>query len=159
LAALLVVVVVGVIMPPQVETSTPSGIAVGLNKGHAVTKRKFSTKGLKREKKHAKFVREIIREVCGFAPYEKRIIELLRVGKDKRALKYAKKRLGTHVRAKKKRDEVRESCRGVCTRFLNDASSWDRWPALYVVVHGNKNRKYWAVEIVLCDKLQTHGGL
>lgn len=48
-------------MPPQVETSTPSGIAVGLNKGHAVTKRKFSTKGLKREKKHAKFVREIIR--------------------------------------------------------------------------------------------------
>ena len=31
--------------------------------------------------------------MCGLAPYEKRIIELLRVGKDKRALKLAKKRV------------------------------------------------------------------
>ncbi|GJQ14995.1 hypothetical protein GpartN1_g6786.t1 [Galdieria partita] len=96
----------------QVETTTtPSGIAVGLNKGHVVTKRKRPTKGKGRVKKRAKFVREIIREVCGFAPYEKRIIELLRVGKDKRALKYAKKRLGTHVRAKKKRDEMATALR------------------------------------------------
>ncbi|EME27304.1 60S ribosomal protein L36-1 [Galdieria sulphuraria] len=90
----------------QVETRTPSGIAVGLNKGHVVTKRKLSTKGRGRVKKRSRFVREVIREVCGFAPYEKRIVELLRVGKDKRALKYAKKRLGTHLRAKKKRDEM-----------------------------------------------------
>ena len=40
-----------------------------------------------------KFVRDLIKEVCGLAPYEKRIIELLRVGKDKRALKLAKKRV------------------------------------------------------------------
>ena len=38
-------------------------------------------------------VRDIIREVAGQAPYEKRIVELLKVGKDKRALKVAKKKV------------------------------------------------------------------
>ena len=38
-------------------------------------------------------VRELIREVAGFAPYEKRLMELLKVGKDKRALKLAKKKV------------------------------------------------------------------
>ena len=51
-------------------------------------------------------MRELVREVCGFAPYEKRIMELLKVGKDKRALKVAKKKLGTHKRGKKKREEM-----------------------------------------------------
>ncbi|ONK56654.1 uncharacterized protein A4U43_C10F11270 [Asparagus officinalis] len=52
------------------------------------------------------FVKNLIREVAGFAPYEKRITELLKVGKDKRALKVAKRKLGTHKRAKKKREEM-----------------------------------------------------
>ena len=51
-------------------------------------------------------MRNLIREVAGFAPYEKRITELLKVGKDKRALKVAKRKLGTHKRAKKKREEM-----------------------------------------------------
>jgi len=38
-------------------------------------------------------VHDIIREVCGHAPYEKRAMELLRVSKDKRALKFLKKRV------------------------------------------------------------------
>jgi len=70
-------------------------------------------------------VREVIREVSGFAPYERRIIELMRVGLDKRALKLAKRKvitctqcfpypwtltegaqIGTHRRALRKREEM-----------------------------------------------------
>lgn len=40
------------------------------------------------------------------APYERRVIELLRNSKDKRARKLAKKRLGTFGRAKRKVDEL-----------------------------------------------------
>ncbi|KAI3837768.1 hypothetical protein MKX03_029023 [Papaver bracteatum] len=73
-----------------------SGLFVGLNKGHIVT-----TKD-----KRVLFVRSFIMEVVGYAPYEKRITELLKVGKDKSALKVAKRKLGTHKRAKKKRQEM-----------------------------------------------------
>jgi large subunit ribosomal protein L36e len=43
--------------------------------------------------KRTQFCREIVREVCGLAPYERRCIELLRNSKDKRARKLAKKRV------------------------------------------------------------------
>lgn len=39
------------------------------------------------------FVRNIIREVAGFSPYEKRVMELLRNSKDKKARKLTKKRV------------------------------------------------------------------
>jgi large subunit ribosomal protein L36e len=51
-------------------------------------------------------VKQIVREVCGFAPYEKRVLELLRTELDKRALRFAKKRLGSHQRGKNKREEM-----------------------------------------------------
>ncbi|XP_043358813.1 60S ribosomal protein L36 [Dermochelys coriacea] len=70
---------------------------------HAAHTELFS---LQRLTKHTKFVRDMIREVCGFAPYEKRAMELLKVSKDKRALKFIKKRVGTHIRAKRKREEL-----------------------------------------------------
>ena len=35
----------------------------------------------------------MVKEVVGMAPYEKRIVELLKVQRDKRALKFAKKRV------------------------------------------------------------------
>ncbi|KAE8664030.1 60S ribosomal protein L36 [Hibiscus syriacus] len=86
-----------------------TGLFVGLNKGHVVTKKELAPRPSIRKGKTSKrvhFVRSLIREVAGFAPYEKRITELLKVGKDKRALKVAKRKLGTHKRAKKKREEM-----------------------------------------------------
>eukprot|EP00232_Nephroselmis_pyriformis_P030863 CAMPEP_0182858102 /NCGR_PEP_ID=MMETSP0034_2-20130328/3456_1 /TAXON_ID=156128 /ORGANISM="Nephroselmis pyriformis, Strain CCMP717" /LENGTH=97 /DNA_ID=CAMNT_0024989451 /DNA_START=75 /DNA_END=368 /DNA_ORIENTATION=+ len=86
-----------------------TGISVGLNKGHIVTKRDKVARPASRKgvlNKRVKFIRELVREVAGYAPYERRIQELLKVGKDKRALKLAKKKLGTHKRAKSKREEM-----------------------------------------------------
>lgn len=73
---------------------------------------------LQKSTKRVNFVRNLIREVAGFAPYEKRITELLKVGKDKRALKVAKRKLGTHKRAKKKREEMANVLRKMrCVNF------------------------------------------
>jgi large subunit ribosomal protein L36e len=86
-----------------------SAIAVGLKRGYQVTKRVPPPRPARRKgvtSRRVKAVREIIREVCGFSPYEKRIMELLRNNLDKRALKFAKRRLGTHSRGKKKREEL-----------------------------------------------------
>merc|ERR1712098_1025763 len=84
-------------------------LVVGLNKGHKVTKnaqpvRQNRKRGLNTKKN--KFIRETVREVMGFAPYERRALELLRVSKDKRCLRFLKKRLGAHIRAKRKREEM-----------------------------------------------------
>jgi large subunit ribosomal protein L36e len=92
-----------------------SGIAVGSSKGHIVTKRNVapSASALQKGKrtKSGETCRAVMAEVAGYSPYERRIIELLRIGKDKRALKFAKKRLGTHLRAKRKRDQLTEALR------------------------------------------------
>ncbi|XP_032699248.1 60S ribosomal protein L36-like [Lontra canadensis] len=82
-------------------------MAVGLNRGHKVTKNVSKLRhGHRRGRltKHTKFVQDMMLEVCGFAPYERRAMELLKVSKNKRALKFIKKRVGTHIRAKRKRE-------------------------------------------------------
>ncbi|KAH3684868.1 hypothetical protein WICPIJ_004171 [Wickerhamomyces pijperi] len=56
--------------------------------------------------KRAEFVRSIVREVSGLAPYERRLMELIRNAGEKRARKVAKKRLGTFGRAKAKVEEL-----------------------------------------------------
>ncbi|KAK9458077.1 ribosomal protein L36e [Dipodascopsis uninucleata] len=90
-------------------TEEKTGLIVGLNKGHKVTPHETKPR-ISRSKgkisKRSTFVRELIREVGGLAPYERRVIELLRNSKDKRARKLAKKRLGTFGRAKKKVDDL-----------------------------------------------------
>jgi len=88
---------------------TVQSLSVGLNKGYSVTKRTLKVKPSQKKGalgKRVKFIRDVVREVAGFAPYERRIMELLRVSKDKRALKVAKKRLGTHKRGLRKREEM-----------------------------------------------------
>ncbi|KAF4309238.1 ribosomal protein L36 [Botryosphaeria dothidea] len=94
-------------MPKEVKQR--SGLARGLNAGHKVTPRTPATR-ISRTKGHLSkrtaFVRDVVKEVSGLAPYERRVIELLRNSKDKRARKLAKKRLGTFGRAKRKVDEM-----------------------------------------------------
>ncbi|ALC48370.1 RpL36 [Drosophila busckii] len=94
-------------------------LAIGLNRGHKTSQVKNvrytgdkKVKGLRSSRmkniqtRHTKFTRDLVREVVGHAPYEKRTMELLKVSKDKRALKFLKRRLGTHIRAKRKREEL-----------------------------------------------------
>nr|XP_035110529.1 60S ribosomal protein L36-like [Callithrix jacchus] len=72
-------------------------VAVGLNKGHKVTKNASKPSHSHchgRPTKHIKFVQDMSREVYGITPYERHAMELLKVSKDKRALKFIKKRVG-----------------------------------------------------------------
>ncbi|KAJ3425692.1 60S ribosomal protein L36 [Anaeramoeba flamelloides] len=64
------------------------------------------------------FVRNLIREVAGFSPYEKRAIEMLKLGYEKRALRFCKRRLGTQKRARKKRDELAKIVQQMKTQSL-----------------------------------------
>jgi len=96
-------------VPKGLRKSMHFSLAIGLKRGykikkHAKTPRPSNQKGA--ITKRVRLIKDIIREVSGFAPYERRILELLRNNLDKRALKYAKKKLGTHSRGKRKRDEL-----------------------------------------------------
>ncbi|CEG63318.1 Putative 60S ribosomal protein L36 [Rhizopus microsporus] len=86
-----------------------SGIAAGINKGHITTRRELKVKPSNKigaASKRTTFVKSIVREVTGYAPYERRLMELIKNSKDKRAKKLCKARLGTFVRAKKKIEEL-----------------------------------------------------
>jgi large subunit ribosomal protein L36e len=96
----------------------PTVIALGQNKGHPVTNYKVSEKQAKKTRpaqrkgaigKRVRLIRQVIGEVGGVSTYEKRVIEFLKAGsvKDtKKALKLSKKALGTHRRAKLKREAL-----------------------------------------------------
>ena len=84
-------------------------MAMGLNKGHKMTKNMSKLRHshlLGRLTKHTKFMRDMIQEVCSFTPYERQAMELLKVFKDKRARKFIKKRVRTYICAKRKREEL-----------------------------------------------------
>ena len=86
---------------------TKTGLAVGMDHGKVVTKIPLKPRPSYRKgklNKRVTFVREVIGEVAGLSPYEKRCIELLKLGKEKRCLKLLKAKLGTHKRAKIKRE-------------------------------------------------------
>ena len=82
-------------------------IAVGLNRGFPVTKHPRKPQACRgKGKSFHHLCHDVIREVCGYAPYERRVLELLRNGLDKRALRVCKRKLGTMARAKHKREEL-----------------------------------------------------
>jgi large subunit ribosomal protein L36e len=96
----------------------PAVVALGQHKGHPTTQFKASGKVSKSARpaqrkgrigKRVKLIRQVIGEVGGVSTYEKRVIEFLKAGsvKDtKKALKLSKKALGTHRRAKLKREAL-----------------------------------------------------
>ena len=82
-------------------------MAMGLNKGHKVTKnmsklRHSHCHGWLTE--HTKSLRDMIWEVWGFASYKQSIWDMLKFSKDTQALKFIKKRVGTHIHAKRQED-------------------------------------------------------
>mmetsp|Transcript_11481 Transcript_11481/g.17481 ORF Transcript_11481/g.17481 Transcript_11481/m.17481 type:complete len:108 (+) Transcript_11481:72-395(+) len=91
-----------------------SGTCVGLNKGFPVEKRNVPKRPSQNKTKLSKrnaMVRDLVGEVMGMAPYEKRLLDMLKVSgasADKRMYKFAKRRLGSHKRALKKREKVKE---------------------------------------------------
>eukprot|EP01036_Dinobryon_divergens_P029185 gene29186-38251_t len=91
-----------------------TGIVVGLKKGYPVEKRVVAPRpshSKARLSKRTRLVRELVSEVVGLSPYEKRLLDMLKTGgasSEKRMYKFAKRRLGTHKRALKKRDQVKE---------------------------------------------------
>jgi len=101
-----------------------SAIAVGLKRGHVVTKRTTQKDRPSRKKgvqgSRTKLVKEVIRDVVGYAPYERRLLELLRNGLEKRALRLAKKKLGTHLRAKRKFSEMQDTLRKIREQRMRD---------------------------------------
>ena len=91
-----------------------TGMRVGLEKGYPVEKlekkaRPARAKG--RLSKRTAFVRALVTEVVGQAPYERRMMDMIRTGgtgAEKRLYKFAKRRLGSHKRAIKKREQIKE---------------------------------------------------
>lgn len=50
--------------------------------------------------------KQVAREICGLAPYEKRALDFINAGNHKKAKKFLKKRLGSMARADKKFDTL-----------------------------------------------------
>lgn len=85
-----------------------SGFAFGKNKGYKVTpivgmKRVFTGKRTDYKlSEGAILAKNIAQEICGLAPYEKKAIDLIKKGSDKRCKKFLKHRLGNMNNTKKK---------------------------------------------------------
>lgn len=73
---------------------TSTGIAIGLKgvRGFQVTKIQRVKAAPKKHTKNL-LVRDVIREIVGLAPYEKRVQEFIKNGLDKRALRLASRRV------------------------------------------------------------------
>merc|ERR1712178_287541 len=105
-------------MPKQAASSfnNVEGYAVGLNKGFVVTRTEQKPRPSARRavKERSKMVMAVVKGVAGFAPYEKRALEMFKVDNskmDKRARRFLKKRLGSIKRAKAKAQLLQEMSR------------------------------------------------
>merc|ERR1712232_253375 len=100
----------GVLTMPKANQSV-EGYSVGLNKGFVTTKntKRRARHTTRRNGEKVSLVTKTVKSVAGFAPYEKRAIEMFKVGNtkmDKRANRFLKKRLGSMRRMKQKSEEM-----------------------------------------------------
>jgi len=76
-----------------------TGISVGLKKGYPVTKKEQPKRPSQKKaviSKRTRMVRDLVQEVVGLSPYEKRLLDMLKTGgasSEKRMYKYAKRRV------------------------------------------------------------------
>jgi len=90
-----------------------NGLAQGANKGYVTQARELKPRPSAKKghaSKRVQLCRSIAREVAGLAPYERRILDMIKTGgssADKRIYKFAKRRLGSHKRAVAKRDDIK----------------------------------------------------
>ena len=86
------------------------GLAMGLNKGHVLTKIEVPSKSNeKRPRKRIHVIRKVVHKITGHAPFERKVMEILKQSKangQKMAYKLLKRSLGTHRRALRKREEL-----------------------------------------------------
>ena len=87
--------------------------------------------------KRTRLIREVVRDVAGLAPYERRVSELLKVGKDKRALKLCKKKVSNQYR-----EFVYVVPKWMCVHSL---LRWCSWVHIFVQ---RKRGKRWATYCV-----------
>ncbi len=89
-------------------------LPLGLHKGFIVTKLKNKERPMNRKERTSNRVREIRKlmdSVTQLSPFEKRVLELFKVGVqkvNKRAFKLLKRRFGTRARATKKQQKISE---------------------------------------------------
>merc|ERR1712130_262577 len=93
------------------KNQSVEGYAVGMNKGFVTTKnaQRRVRHTTRRNGEKVSLVTKTVKSVAGFAPYEKRAIEMFKVGNtkmDKRANRFLKKRLGSMRRMKQKSEEM-----------------------------------------------------
>merc|ERR1712072_328841 len=100
-------------MPKTYSANCVEGFSFGLNKGFVVSQnvKRRPRKTSRRRAERVNLITSTVKAVAGFAPYEKRVIEMYKVGNpklDKRANRFLRKRLGNIKRGKRKSEELLE---------------------------------------------------
>ena len=98
------------------------------------------------------FTRDIIREVMGFAPYEKRAMEVLKVGNEKRAQRFCKKRLGTHQRGVMVRIQPARPVPRAAPWQPSKSAGCRRLPSRALFFYGSSSHAWWLLLFVRAQK-------
>lgn len=130
------------VLPPMFSQSHSSAMRVNTSSCPIPARSPCRASVVFRRKLGAKvaMARSVIRELCGFAPYERRCMDLLNQGFDKRALKFCKKR-------------VPSSCH-CCVCACCNQSTDCYVTTLCAIARRSRmllNRQYCAVVVTLCS--------